>query len=282
MSTAILYAKLQQINVECVPERKQKALEDEKAERDKDPFNQERKMLADKIRDIRTAIDERDALYQKGDRVGGVKAGTKIRQHMMKEAQEAAERLEKIHKNRKKLKGTEIVTGASDEKKQADEARQKVIDVMKQHLTQLEKAEREIKGTANGNAELDVEESSEVANDGERRVNVLPDLDDPIFDQVNQNEQLIDNKLKIVLDKVRVLKQDAQDINEEVTAQEPLIAELTEHVEQTFQKLRTVNTQLKETLKDVRSPKNFLCDVCLCLLILGVAGAIYGLITKKT
>jgi len=277
MSTEILYAKLKEINAQCLPERQQKKEEDEQAKRDKDPFNQDRKALAEKIKEIRVAIDERDALYQKGDRVGGVKAGTKIRQQMMKDAQEIADRLEKTHKDRKKLKVNEIVMGASDEKKQADESRQKVIEVMKQHLQEIDKLERTIKTP--GSADLEISESSE-AEQGERKVSVLPDLDDPIFDQVNKNEQIIDEKLGKVLEGVKVLKQDAIEIGEELDSQEPMLKELTEHVEQTFGTLKNVNAQLKETLQEVRSARNFVCDIVLCLLILGIAGAIYGLLSK--
>jgi len=67
MSTEILYAKLKEINAQCAPERQQKKEEDAQAKRDRDPFNQDRKALAEKIKDIRSAIEERDALYQKGD-----------------------------------------------------------------------------------------------------------------------------------------------------------------------------------------------------------------------
>jgi len=278
MSTEILYAKLKEINEQCAPERKQKKLEDEQKERDKDPFNRERKELAEKIKEIRKAIEDRDALYQKGDRVAGVKAGTRIRQTLMKEAQKKAEDLEKLHKERKKLRGTELVTGASEEKKKADEARQQIIDVMKQHLQELDKAERTIK-TATSN-DLEISESSEVQQGGERKVNVLPDLDDPIFDQVNTNEQLIDKALGVVLDKVQILKQDAIEIGQEIDEQEQVIKQVTEHVDTTFTTLKTVNNQLKETLQQVRSARTFCCDIILCLLILGIAGAIYGLLTR--
>jgi len=148
---------------------------------------------------------------------------------------------------------------------------------MKQHLQELDKSERTIK-TATSN-DLEISESSEVQQ-GERKVNVLPDLDDPIFDQVNINEQLVDKALGVVLEKVQVLKQDAIEIGQEIDEQEQVIKQVAEHVETTFSSLKTVNNQLKETLKQVRSARTFCCDVILCLLILGIAGAIYGLLSR--
>jgi len=276
MSTEILYAKLKEINEQCAPERKQKKLEDEQKERDKDPFNRQRKELAEKIREIRTAIDERDSLYQKGDRVAGVKSGTRIRQTLMKDAQRMAEELEKEHKKRKK---GPILGSASDEKKKSDEDRQKIVGVMKQHLQELDKAERTIKTSTTN--DMEISESSEVEH-GEKKVNVLPDLDDPIFDQVNSNEKLIDSALGVILEKVQIIKNDAVEIGQELDEQQQVVQQVTSHVENTFTSLKTVNTQLKETLQEVRSARTFCCDIILCLLILGIAGAIYGLVSKHT
>jgi len=105
-------------------------------------------------------------------------------------------------------------------------------------------------------------------------------LDDPIFDQVNINEQLIDKALGVVFDKVQILKQDAIEIGQEIDEQEQVVKQVTEHVDTTFTTLKTVNNQLKETLQQVRSARTFCCDIILCLLILGIAGAIYGLLTR--
>jgi len=277
MSTEILYAKLQEINTQCSPERQQKKEADEQATRDKDPFNRDRKELAVKIREIREAITARDALYQKNDRVGGVKAGTHIRTQMMKEAQEIADRLEKTHKERKKLKINEFVMGASDEKKQADNARQKIIDAMKLHLRDVDKLERTIKTP--GSTDLDISESSEPEH-GERKVVTLPDLDNPIFDHVNENEEIITRQLGRLHEGVLIVKQDALDIRDEIDDQEPMLTQVTEHVAETLGTLKSVNSRLKETLQEVRSARNFVCDIILCLLILGIVGAIYGLLSK--
>jgi len=128
---------------------------------------------------------------------------------------------------------------------------------------------------------LEISESSEVER-GEKKVNMLPDLDDPIFDQVNVNEKLIDSVLGVILTKVQVIKDDAVVIGQELNEQEQVVKQVTSHVENTFTTLKTVNAQLKETLQEVRSARTFCCDIILCLLILGIAGAIYGLLSKHT
>jgi len=275
MSTASLMKKLMEIDSACSPHRRER----EQIEREKnlDEFTIKKRKMASLIRDIREDIKERDSLYEDDDRKKAVEKGSEIRKKL-KDAVEFAEELEKIqqtkqknHKTKSQIPGFKL----SEEKKAKDENREVLVGLMWKHLAELQKEEKSVKKP--GKTRISDSDSVE---DGEREVGGIPDLDDPRFEVLRQNDEEIDVLLDDTLQGVRRLKKIAQEIGGEVEKSNVLIEEIKERADVTIGRLETVNGQLKKTLEAARSPTDFCCDIILCCLILGIITAIYFVVTK--
>jgi len=274
----MLMKKLMEIDAACSPQRKVK--EQEEREKNLDEFTIEKRRVADFIREIRLDIKERDRLYTEfpNDRAKGVTKGAEIRQKI-KEVTERAEDLEKKYKAKhKKLKQKQKLPGIKipEEKLAKDANRKQVIDLMWQHLKELERQEKTIRATDQQRIYESVSES-----DGERDVTGLgiSDIDDPRFEVLRLNDQEIDEMLDITLQGVKRLKQIAIELGGAIEESNELITEVQQMAEVTLGNLETVNGQLKKTLQAVRSTADFCCDIILCCLILGIATAIYFVVT---
>uniref|UniRef100_A0A6B2LDN4 t-SNARE coiled-coil homology domain-containing protein n=1 Tax=Arcella intermedia TaxID=1963864 RepID=A0A6B2LDN4_9EUKA len=266
--------KLMEIDAACSPVRKVK--EQEEAEKNLDEFTKEKRRMAEFIREIRQDIKEREALY-KDDHAKGVKKGAEIRRKI-KEATEKAEELEKMYKTKhKKLKTKEKIGSVPEEKKAKDENRKQIVDVMWQHLRELEKQEKNVTGTSNAFTGQD-----SISEDGEKDISgmALPDLDDPRLALIKKNDQEIDEMLDQTKIGVGRLKQLALEIGEKVEESNILIDEVQQMAEITLGNLESVNSQLKKTLDSAQSRANCCCDIILCCMLLGIITAIYFVLTK--
>jgi len=275
MSTAMLMQKLMQIDAACSPQRQQKAQEDR--EKNLDEFTIEKRRMAEFIREIRADIKERDKIYQDNPQDSkGVVKGAEIRTKI-REAIQKGEELDKLYKSKhKKLKipGTKNL----EAKKAKDENRKQIVDLMHQHIAELQKQEKHVR--VGGDRAL-ISESDE--SDSERDATGLgiPDIDDQRFELLKKNDQEIDEMLDVTLQGVKRLKQLAMEIGGAVDESNNLIAEVQTMADTTLGKLETVNGQLKKTLEAARSKADCCCDIILCVIILGIATAIYFVATKN-
>jgi len=278
MSTAMLMKKLLEIEASCSPQRKLR--EQEEREQNLDDFTIEKRRMAEFVREIRADIKERDKLYQDSpnDRTKAVTKGAEIRKKL-KDATERADHLEKMYKSKhKKLKQKQKIPGVevSVEKKEKDENRKAVVDLMWEHLKELERQEKNV-------LHREIESLSE--SDGSRDVGGvggIAEMDDPRFELLRKNDREIDDMLDVTLAGVRRLKQlslEQQVLTVETTE---LIETIQNMTDLTLGNLESVNGQLKKTIQAVRSTSNCCCDIILCMLILGIAVAIYFVATKKT
>jgi len=270
----MLMQKLMQIDAACSPQRKQQAQEDR--EKNLDAFTLEKRHMAEFIREIRADIKVRDQILQDNpnDSKGVVKSA-EIRKKI-RESVQRAEELEKMYKSKhKKLKIPDLKN--ADVKKSKDENRKQVVDLMWQHIKELKKQEKHVR--TGGDRALITDSES----DGERDVQglAIADIDDPRFELLKKNDQEIDEMLDVTLQGVKRLKQLAMEIGGAVDESNNLIAEVQTMAETTLGKLETVNGQLKKTLETVRSKADCCCDIILCVLILGIATAIYFVATKS-
>jgi hypothetical protein len=272
----ILMARLMEIDTQCRPEREKKAQEE--AEKQLDEFQLEKRHLANKIRDVRASLQERDDLLENGERARAAEKSAIVRREL-KKIKEDSERLEKTYQSKhSKLKAKQKIPGVTikAEKVAKDENRKKVVELTMQHLKELENREQN-PGRASKLLAESVSDSS-----GEREVIAggIPDIDDPQFELLRTQDAEIDRQLDITLEGVKRLKELALAAGEELSAQDDLIEEINEVAETALVKLETVNMELMKTLKAVRSARNLCCDLILIGVILGIATAVYFMFTK--
>lgn len=89
-----------------------------------------------------------------------------------------------------------------------------------------------------------------------------------------------DQGLDMISDGLETLKSLAQDINEELDKQVPLMDEIDTKVDQAASDLKNTNVRLKHTVTQMRSSRNFCIDIVLLCIILGIAAYLYNVLKK--
>lgn len=109
--------------------------------------------------------------------------------------------------------------------------------------------------------------------------------DDPefqqFFQQLQQNDQKMDEKLGRIHQGIQRLNQNAVTITDELKIQDVILTEIEVKVDNTYVKLRGLNKKLKETLKKVDQDRMFLYLFCLILLIALAGGCYYIFSSRK-
>ncbi|CAH2063234.1 unnamed protein product [Thlaspi arvense] len=84
-----------------------------------------------------------------------------------------------------------------------------------------------------------------------------------------------DQGLDFIAEGLDTLKNMAQDINEELDRQEPLMDEMDTKIDKAATDLKSTNVRLKDTVTKLRSSRNFCIDIILLCIILGIGAFIY-------
>ncbi|KAL5764101.1 hypothetical protein ACOSP7_016449 [Xanthoceras sorbifolium] len=87
-----------------------------------------------------------------------------------------------------------------------------------------------------------------------------------------------DQGLDVISEGLDTLKSLAQDMNEELDRQVPLMDEIDSKVDKATSDLKNNNVRLKETLYKIRSSRNFCIDIILMCVILGIASYLYSVL----
>jgi len=90
--------------------------------------------------------------------------------------------------------------------------------------------------------------------------------------------KLLDDMLNGMID----IKNIAENMKNQLETQDIIIEEITENVDKENEQLITLNTQLKKTLKRIRSPKKVCVDIILICMFLGLIGLIVKIIYDNT
>jgi len=89
-----------------------------------------------------------------------------------------------------------------------------------------------------------------------------------------------DQGLDMIAEGLDTLKNMAQDMNEEVDKQVPLMDEIDTKVDKATSDLKNTNVRLKDTVNQLRSSRNFCIDIILMCIILGIAAYLYNVLKK--
>ncbi|KAJ0246508.1 Syntaxin-73 [Hirschfeldia incana] len=85
-----------------------------------------------------------------------------------------------------------------------------------------------------------------------------------------------DQGLDFIAEGLDTLKNMAQDINEELDRQVPLVDEIDTKIDKAATDLKSTNAKLKDTVTKLRSSRNFCIDITLLCVLLGIAAFIYN------
>ncbi|KAK7335719.1 hypothetical protein VNO80_27713 [Phaseolus coccineus] len=84
-----------------------------------------------------------------------------------------------------------------------------------------------------------------------------------------------DEGLDIISEGLDTLKDLARDMNEEMDRQVPLMDEIDNKVDKATAEVRNTNVRLKKTLNEIRSSRNFIIDIILLCVLLGIVMYLY-------
>jgi len=254
----------------------------------KDEFQRIQFEIADQIRDIRALIKERDD--EEAANPGQAKAVRlahdvrmslgAVQDNLAKlEAEEA--KMEKkanheIAKMEKKKKN--VNPEIKKELENAIQSRKDVVKNVQDHISECTMLEKK---RALGNAAFTATTTTTTSGT-DPTVTSLPDVDDPRFQKLMENDKEIDELLGIVSKNVATLKDEAVEINKALKEQGELLDDLDVEVEKTSQRLVDAAQQVKKLTDKINSSKDTCCIVIfLAVMLIAIIFLIYRLIKKN-
>jgi len=242
-----------------------------------DEFTKLKRKIARDLKDIRKEIKERnDLLGETGNNTTSVKMGAQIRTKLAgvvadQQALDGIVKKEQMKIEKKKSKGKEVPEeGIKKMEKQAD-----IVENCRKHIEECKLQEKS--GYIRDNTLLFMDNGK----GKEPTITELPNIDDDGFQTLLRNNDVIDRKLELVSQGVTVLGQMAHEISNQIDVQTQLTGELNTQVDRAQATLDSLNQRLKDQLKSVRKADKFILDVILIVVLLGIIGYIYNVVTNK-
>lgn len=195
------------------------------------------------------------------------------------------ENLEKLEKEEAKLeKKTNSEIAKLEKKKKAVNpevrqelenaiaARKEVVKNVQDHVAECTALEKK---RALGNAAFTASTTTTTGNDP--TVTSLPDVDDPRFQKLVENDKKIDELLGVLSGNVQTLKEEAVAMNQSVKEQGKLLDELEVEVDHADQRLKETTAQVKAVTDKIKS-KGDTC--CMSIFMIAILIAIILLIVR--
>ncbi|PUZ70435.1 hypothetical protein GQ55_2G230200 [Panicum hallii var. hallii] len=120
--------------------------------------------------------------------------------------------------------------------------------------------------------------------------NSVEKLEEGYFQTSEQSEQFSreyemrrtkqDEGLDFISESLDTLKSLAEDMNEELDRQVPLMDEIDTKVDKANLEIKRTNVRLKQTVNQFRSTRNFTIDIILICIILGIATYLYDILSQ--
>jgi chromosome segregation ATPase len=167
------------------------------------------------------------------------------------------------------------------------EHRNEVVDLTWKHIEECENLEKRRLGgpTASARQSLLSGGSGRAAQARPATQTSLQDIDDPELEaglqQLRQKDQEIDQHLDEMSKGVSRLKNIAEDMNQEVKAQNIMVDELTDKVDHATGHLKDLNRKLKETLEEVGGAQRIIVNVILLIIVLAIAAFAYKMVSDN-
>jgi len=253
----------------------------------KDEFQRIQFEIADQIKEIRQLIKQRDE--EEAANPGQAKAVrlahdvrmslgavqdnlTKLQAEEAKMEKKANSELAKMEKKKKGV-NPEV----KKELENAIQARKDVVKNVQDHVSECTMLEKK---RALGNAAFTA--TSTTSTTGDPTVTSLPDVDDPRFQKLMENDKQIDELLGIVSKNVATLKDEALEINKALKEQGELLDDLDVEVEKTSQRLVDAAQQVKKLTDKINSKSDTCCIVIfLAVMLIAIIFLIYRLVRKN-
>jgi len=253
----------------------------------KDEFQRIQFEIADQIREIRQLIKERDE--EEAANPGQAKAVrlahdvrmslgavqdnlAKLQAEEAKMEKKANSEIAKMEKKKKNV-NPEI----KKELENAIQARKDVVKNVQDHVSECTMLEKK---RALGNAAFTA--TTTTTTTGDPTVTSLPDVDDPRFQKLMENDKEIDELLGIVSKNVATLKDEAIEINKALKDQSELLDDLDVEVEKTSQRLVDAAQQVQKLTDKINSSKDTCCIVIfLVVMLISILFLIYRLVKKN-
>jgi len=241
----------------------------------KDEFQRIQFEIADQIKEIRRLIKERDE--EEASNPGQAKAVRLAHDVRMSlgAVQDNLAKLEAEEAKMEKKANTEIAKMEKKKKnvnpeirkelENAISARKEVVKNVQDHISECTMLEKK---RALGAAAFTASTTTIKGNDP--TVTSLPDVDDPRFQKLMENDKQIDELLGIVSKNVATLKDEALEMNKAIKEQGQLLDDLDVEVEQANNRLVDATAQVKK-LTDKINSKGDTCCIMIFLAVMLVA-----------
>ena len=274
--------KLSYIHDQCASARKTQ--EDLDGEKNIDEFTRLRKKIASDIRSIKESIHERNQNNVSDTNCDNALAARQSHECRL-QIRTIGDNVEFLSAmQRRRAKAINKMNNPPNELVEKAKLEFEIVGFAKRHHDEIVRLERfgddvivsglfcEDDNHDNVNGELPSQPSL---------VSGIPDIDDPQFKTLARTDAQLNQDLDDILAAVNAVKVIAEQMNGELKVQEEIITNISDTTEQVEQRIVVVNSSLKSVLKKVRGPKEFFCDILLCLVILGIGCASIYLLIKK-
>jgi len=260
-----LLERLHKIEVECA-ERKgaEQAIEEGYV----DEFSRLKRGVALKARNIRQLIKDRDELEKAAP---GTMATVEISHLIRKGVKELGEDAEAMHKLQEKEKNDYIKKNESiPEKEEQIAAREQVVDLIFSHIEEIDQLNKQRNSGSSAFAPR---------KEGEAYViRELPDIDGAGFQTMRDNDKILDNILNSLPAGIKELEVMATAMTKVVKCQGDALGHLEGNVSKIDDALVSINIRLKRTLEQTRKGDQFIVDIILLCILLGLGGYIYSIV----
>ena len=283
-----LIGKLERMRDECLGQKKD-------PEEGLDDFTKVKKRAAKRIKETRTMLKRRDALFRvnKAD-PNAVKLSVLIRSQIaeimsMAEDMQTMYLAEKAKWDKKKQKEKDKAEGME----QLLSNREDIVRLTFLHVQEIEMLERQRSEEAEQQSREREQlfELREVAHDTKSGsygivdlppLSAFPDLEvQEGFGQQEANEVRINNMLDQVLDGVIDLKELATAMGTQIEQTDVIIDNLDMEVSSANTNVDNLNTRLKGLLMQARSPKQLCVDICAIILFIILVGLLIKVIKDR-
>ena len=251
MSMDQLIKRLEVIVEECSDKSKNKGNES------KDAFTNLRRTIQKDIKKIMDLLDDRQKNIKHKEFV--VVTSSKIRQ-LVKDVKINIAKLEELSKKNDTEKKMDVYV---DQKE--------IIDLLNKHVNDCSAMEKMRYGDMKMIITTDTDHNN-------KPLGKLPDLDDADFIEMKGTDKRIDDKLDIVFNNLKILREQANEMGKEIDKQEAIIENANNKAEAVTEKIESLNARMKKTLQSVRSGDKFIIDFILICILLGIGAHMYFLL----